>query len=325
MATINDIAEACGVSAMTVSRALNNPNLVAETTRNLIIETSNRMGYIPHFGARSLSSKKTNMIGLVVPDIDHYYADIIKRITQYLESHGYGVLLCNYNQNPKNEIEYLHFLLQGRVDGIILFAFLPEKQDYDTIIHKIPIVFAYKIANGMDVSFVGTDNYKGSMKMMEHIITKGYKRIGAIYSDLRHRSMMERFQGYKDALAKHGLAFDPALVQETKLTYQSGYDCAEQLIEQGADSIFAFNDVCAVGVLRCCQSKGIDVPGKLGVAGFDNLKQLRTFGYNLTTIDYHGPLVGEQAADVLLAEITDTDTPKKHIVLEPQLVLGETL
>ena len=325
MITMREIADACDVSIMTVSRSLNNSRLVSKNTKKKVLEACKTLGYIPNSVAKTLVTRKTNMIGLVVPDIDYFYADIIKSITLALENRNYGVLLCDYNHDKKKEIEYLYYLLQGRVDGIILFPINPTKQDYEGFIDRLPIVFANKFATGLNVSFVGSDNYSGTVQLIEYMIAKEYKRIGVIYSDLSHKSFNDRMRGYKNTLNKHGIAFDDKIICESRLLFKEGYHFSEQLIAKGVDSIFAFNDVCAMGIVRYCSDNGIKVPGDIGVAGYDNITYLELFNHKLTTVDFKGVMLGSKLADLILNEISNPQLLKRTIILSPELVFGETV
>ena len=325
MITMRDIADKLGVSTMTVSRVLNGSDLVSEATKVAVLEACDRLGYIPNYAAKALVTKETNMIGLVVPDVNYYYANIIKSITLSLDSCGYGLLLCPYDHKKEKEIEYLHYLLQGRVDGIIIFPMSPNKLDYVNVINKTAMVFANRMAEGLNASFVGSDNYSGSVKMVEYMLHKGYRRIGIIHSDLNYDSFGDRMRGYKDVLAKNGISYNASLAYDSRLLFKEGYQYAKQLIAKGVDSIFAFNDVCALGVLRYCSDNNISVPGDIGVAGFDNIQYLELFDHKLTTIDYNGLLLGEKVSAVVLDEIRNPKCPKSTTILNPNLIIGETL
>jgi DNA-binding LacI/PurR family transcriptional regulator len=313
---------------MTVSRAINNPSLVAEPTRRMILNACKEMEYIPNSAARALVKKETNMIGLLVPDIDYYYADIIKRITLFLESRNYSLLLCNYDEKRDSEIKYLEYLLQERVDGIIVFPFKMQIEDYIRYLNKIPMIFVNKpsdLIGNYNVSYVGTDNYQGSKILIEYILKKGYRRIGAVHSDLIHNTISDRMRGYKEALSEHGIAYDASIARQTNLLFADGYNCAAELINEGVDAIFAFNDVCALGVIKKCMEMGLAIPGDIGIAGYDNINYLDIFGHKLTTVDYNGPIAGEQAATVLLEEIENPELPKRTTILNPRLIIGETV
>lgn len=325
MITMQDIANHCGVSLMTVSRVLNGSGKISSTTTKRVLDTCEKLGYIPNSAAKTLVTKKTRMIGLVVPDVNYYYANIIQSIITYLDSRGYGLLLCSYDRNKEKETEYLHYLLQGRVDGIILFPIHAKKEDYENVVDKTTLVIANRPTPGLNACFVSSDNYSGSMKIIEHMISKGYKRIGVIHSDLSVESFSQRMRGYKDILAKYGISYDENIVCESRLLFDEGYASAEYLLSNNVDSIFAFNDVCALGAMKYCSDNNIKVPGDIGVAGFDNIHYLELFNHKLTTVDYNGILLGEQAAMMILDEIHDPQPAKRSIILDPTLILGETV
>jgi len=325
MITMKDIADRCGVSVMTVSRVINGSGLVSGETRKLIMDTCKELGYIPNSAAKALVTKETNMIGLVVPDVNYYYANIIKSISAYSDACGYGLLLCSYDHKKEKELEYLYYLLQGRVDGIILFPIYPREDDYINIINKLPVVIANRTVSNLNTSYVGSDNYAGSVKIMEYLIEKGYKRIGAIHSDLSIESFGGRMRGYKDILAKYGISYDDSIVFDSRLLFNEGYDYAKHMISANVDAVFAFNDVCALGVMKYCADNDISVPGDIGVAGFDNIQYLELFDHKLTTVDYNGILLGEQAAVVVIDEIRNPHLPKRSIILDPKLISGKTV
>jgi len=325
LVTIKDIANDCGVSSMTVSRVLNGSHLVAEDTKKMVLEACENLGYIPNSAAKALITKETKIIGLIIPAIDHYYTDVIKAITLCLDERDYGLLLCNYDRKREKEKDYMNYLLQGRVDGIILFPSSRSKLNYIKIVDKIPVIFANRRFLGLNASFVGIDNYAGSVKMVDYMIDQGYKRIGVIHPSLNHKSFKDRLQGYKDVLEQNGIAYDESIVCEAELFFDNGYKCAEELVAKGVDSIFAFNDVCAMGVIRYCSDNELSVPGDIGVAGFDNIRYLEMFNHRLTTIDQNVTMIGENLASIILDEINNPSLSKRSLILSPTLVAGRTI
>ncbi|SKA73755.1 transcriptional regulator, LacI family [Clostridium sp. USBA 49] len=209
MVNIKDIAKYCGVSAMTVSRALNNSTEISKSTKEKILKACEELGYKPNWAAKSLITKKTNMIGLIIPDVtNQYYANVSKGVSSYLECEDCGLILCNSDRKKSNEKRYLNFLSEGRVDGIIILPVEPCKEDYIDIVSEIPVVMADNIAKGLKVSFVGNDNYYGGTKIIEHMVNQGYRRIGAILGDKKSTASNERFRAYKDVLKKYNIEFD---------------------------------------------------------------------------------------------------------------------
>lgn len=325
MANIKDIAKHCGVSAMTVSRALNNSSEISEATKEKILKACQELGYKPNSAAKSLISKKTNMIGLVVPDItNQYYANISKGVSSYLETHGYGLILSNSDRKKSNETRYLNFLMEGRVDGIIILPVKPLKKDYEDIVKELPVVMADNYAVGLEVSFVGSDNYYGGTKVIEHMIKQGYKRIGVILGDKKSSASNERFRAYKDVLKAYDIELDENIVLNSNPTFEEGFRLAGQLIDKGADSIFAINDTIAMGVFKYCYVNNIKIPEQLGVAGYDNIEQSAMMSVPLTTVDQNASLIGKLAAETLMEQIHDNIKACKEVILKPKLVIRKS-
>jgi DNA-binding LacI/PurR family transcriptional regulator len=325
MVNIKDIAKYCGVSAMTVSRALNNSSEISESTKEKVLKACQELGYKPNSAAKSLITKKTNMIGLIIPDItNQYYSHISKGVGSYLEEQGYGLILCNSDRKKENENRYLSFLTEGRVDGIIILPVKPHKEDYEAIAKELPMVMVDNIAKDLEVSFIGNNNYDGGTKIISHMVKQGYKKIGVILGDKRSTASNERFAAYKDVLASSGIKIDESIIHHSNSTFEDGFKLAELLIDNGVDSIFAINDTVAMGVLKYCYKNNISVPEKLGVAGYDNIEQSAMMPVPLTTVEQNKDILGKIAAEVLMEHVKDNSAKAKDIILEPKLVIRKS-
>ncbi|MDT8717546.1 LacI family DNA-binding transcriptional regulator [Clostridium sp. 19966] len=325
MANIKDVAKYCGVSAMTVSRALNNSNEISFETKKRILKACEELGYKPNSAAKSLITKKTKMIGLVIPDItNQYYANVSKGVSSFIEGYGYGLVLCNSDRKKSNEKGYLEFLTEGRVDGIIVLPVNPKKEDYEDIAKQIPLVMADNYAEGLEVSVVTTDNYLGGTKIIEHLIKQGYKRIGIILGGEGSTASNERFRAYKDELIKNNIQFDKDIVMHSNATFDEGYSLGEKLIKKGVDCIFAINDTVAMGIIKYCYLNSISIPKDLGIAGYDNIEQASMLPIPLTTVDQNDRLLGKTAAQLLLDKLTGNARENQKITLKPKLIIRKT-
>lgn len=325
MVSIKDVAKYCGVSAMTVSRALNNSSEISQATRERILKACEELDYRPNSAAKSLITRKTNMIGLVIPDItNQYYSHVSKGVSSYFEERGYGLILCNSDRKKANETRYLNFLAEGRVDGIIILPVQPRKEDYDKIVKKIPAVMADNFAEGLEVSFVGNDNYYGATKIIEHMINQGYRKIGAIFGDKSSTASNERFKAYKDVLEKNNIEFDEKIIVSSHSTFEEGFRLAQELIDKGVDSIFAINDTVAMGVIKYCYLNNINLPKDLGVAGYDNIEQAAMLPIALTTVDQNDSLLGKVSAEILMGQINGSSIETKRIILSPKLIIRKS-
>ncbi|MDE4542692.1 LacI family DNA-binding transcriptional regulator [Thermoanaerobacterium sp. R66] len=326
MVNIRDVAKYCGVSAMTVSRALNNSGQISKETKERILKACEELGYRPNFAARSLVTKKTNMIGLIIPDItNQYYSQVSKGVSSYLSLHGYGLLLCNSDRKKEEEKRYLDFLAGGRVDGIIIFPVKPKKEDYEKILKEVPLVMADNYVDGLNANFVGNDNYHGASEIIRHMVKQGFKKIGVILGPTSSSASNERLRAYKDVLAENNMEYQSDIILESDATFDDGFNLAKVLIEKGVDSIFAINDTVALGVIKYCYLNNIKIPDDIGIAGYDNIQQSSMLPVPLTTVDQNGSRMGKVVAETMLNLLTGGATISKKIILKPQLVVRKSL
>lgn len=325
MVSIKDIARECKVSTTTVSRALNSSDEISEETKEKILKTCEVMGYIPNSSARSLILNKTNMIGLLIPDItNQYYAYVSKGVSSYLEKLGYGVVLCNSDRNKENEAKYMNFLSQKRVDGIILIPQYQKAEDYEKFVAGIPIVMADNYVNDLEVTYVGNDNYAGARKIIAHMIKQGYKKIGVISGNEKSSASNERLKGYLDILEENNIKISQDIIVRSNAGFEDGYHLAEILINKGVDSIFTINDTVAIGVMKYCHQKGIRIPEDLGIAGYDDIEQAAMLPVPLTTIHQRKFKLGETAAKLLIEEINNRKASKQKVILQPELIIRKS-
>ena len=325
MVGIKDIAKECNVSATTVSRALNNSKEISKKTRELILKTCAQRGYIPNSSARSLILNKTNMIGLLIPDItNQYYAYVSKGVSSYLEKIGYGLVLCNSDRNKENENRYIDFLSQRRVDGIILIPVKPKVSDYKKIIENVPLVMVDNYVNDLDISYVGNDNYAGARKIVSHMLRQGYRKIGVILGDESSSASNERLKAYKDILLENNIEINEEIIQNSSATFEDGFNLAKVLIDQRVEAIFTINDTVAMGVMKYCHMNNIQIPKDIGIAGYDDIEQAAMLPIPLTTIHQRKYELGRIAAKILIDEIKDNKSAKQKIILQPELIIRKS-
>lgn len=325
MIGIKDVAKACKVSTTTVSRALNNSSEISRSTKEFILKTCEELGYVPNSSARNLILNKTNMIGLIIPDIaNQYYAYVSKGVSCFLEKAGYGLVLCNSNRNKENETRYIQFLSQKRVDGIILIPQFLKAEDYKRVAAIMPLVLADNYVNDLEVSYVGNDNYVGARKIVSHMLKQGYRKIGVILGNRNSSASNERLKGYIDVLTESNLEIQQELIINSNATFEDGYNLAEALISKGVDSIFAINDTVAIGIMKYCHYRNIKIPKDLGIAGYDDIEQAAMLPIPLTTIHQRKFKLGETVAKVLLDEIMNGKSPKQKLILQPELVIRKS-
>lgn len=325
MVGIKDIARECKVSATTVSRALNNSKEISKKTKELILKTCAERGYIPNSSARSLILNKTNMIGLLIPDItNQYYAYVSKGVSSYLEKLGYGLVLCNSDRNKENENKYIDFLAQKRVDGIILIPVKPKAEDYKKIIKNVPLVMVDNYINDLEISYVGNDNYAGARKIVSHMIKQGYRKIGVILGDESSSASNERLRAYKDILLENNIEINEEIIQNSSARFEDGFKLAKSLIDQKVEGIFTINDTVAMGVMKYCHMNSIQIPRDIGICGYDDIEQAAMLPVPLTTIHQRKFELGRVAAKILIDEINNDKSAKQKIILQPELIIRKS-
>lgn len=325
MVSIKDIAVVCKVSPMTVSRALNNSAEIAKSTRDRILKTCEEMGYRASAAARNLVLNKTDMIGLIIPDIvNPYYACVSKGVSSYLEKRGYGLVLCSSDRNARNEERYIEFLTQRRVDGIILIPIRDKVDDYRNLVNILPFVQVDNYVKNLNASFIGNDNYAGGRKIISHMIKQGYKKIGVILSQKNSTASNERLKGYVDVHIENDVVVNKEFLIYSEATFDDGYNIAEVLINKKVDSIFAINDTVASGVIKYCYDHGIRIPQDIGVAGYDDIGQAAMLLIPLTTVHQAKTALGEIAAAILIDEINNNCHEKQKKILQPELIVRKS-
>ena len=325
---IKEIARRSGYSTATVSRVLNNKGPVKEETKRRILQIAQEHDYIPNPIARSLSRKKTDTIGVILPElIDEFFMDILRGIDEEAYNAGKYIMVSS-SHSQRNIIETLfEFMASGRVDGVILMA--PKmREEVSAIIRKSkrPVV----VLNGhreMDniVSF-NIDNYHGAYSVIEHLIGHGYKNIGMIQGPKGNCDAEERFRGFKGALKKNNLPLHDSSIVAGDFTARSGYYGFTRLMSQSQkpEAIFAANDMMATGAYEAARNSHIKIPQDVAIVGFDDVYLSQLLVPRLTTV--HVPIIelGQKAIRYLIKMINgevDAKSPYREEV-STGLVIG---
>ena len=304
---IIEIARRAGVSTATVSRALNNNGPVREEIRQKILQIARELNYKPNPIARSLSRKKTDTIGVILPElVDEFFMEIIRGIDETAYRANRYVMLSSFH-SQRNIVEtLLEFMGSGRVDGVILMA--PEMQSELSsllIKSKKPVVLLNVSKTIEDSVCFNIDNYQGAFSITKHLIDHGYQRIGMILGPEGNCDAEERFRGFSDALTKHNLPVENSLIVQGDFAAKSGYYGFGRLMnqDQKPDAIFAANDMMAVGCFEAAKSSNIKIPEDVAIVGFDDIYLGRLLSPRLTTV--HVPIseLGSKAIRYLLRMI----------------------
>jgi len=313
--TLKNIASQLGLSYTTVSRALNNHKEIKPSTRKLVKETADSMGYVPNSIAQGLVMKKTKTLGLILPDItDGFMAELAKEIEIVSSRAGYTIFLCNTNWSKERTRDYVKKLIERRVDGIIMIptsndiSFLEAALKYDT-----RIIFIGSNLKTINVTSIQVDNYKAIKIAIFHLLAKNKKNIAYLGGGKELFANEERFSAFKNILQNNDL-FNPKLVENSHEIRKDGYLLVEELLKKQIkfDSIIAFNDIIAMGAIKRLKELNIRVPEDVAVIGFDDSPISRILGVELSTIKQ--PI--EEMAKLAFDEVIK-NKDNKNILLDP--------
>lgn len=321
--TIKDIATKLSISVSTVSRALKNNPEISLQTRETVQKLAKEMNYFPNPLAVALKTKKSNTIGVVVPQIvSSFYATVVKGIEKVADERGYQVFVSSSNERLEKEIKNVNSFINHRMDGIILSlskatnTFEHIKQITDM---EIPMVLFDRTSKELNVSKVVADDSEAAYKAVTHLIEGGAKRIALITGPEYMLTGRNRMRGYKKALQDNNIKVDETLICRCEFNVESAREASLKLLERinKADAIFGINDDMAIGAIRAAQELNISVPEELTIVGFSNSRRSRYMNPQLSTIDQNPREIGRIAAELLFNQINnaiDAKEPKELIV-----------
>lgn len=316
--TITDVAKAAGVSISTVSRVLNDKDDVAPETHERVQGVIREMGYTANLAAKSMRSRRTNVIGLIMPDVEGPFSvEVMKGVNHAVAESDWDLVIYTSGSHKKSsmverERHYVAILNNSITDGVIVVA--PTAVDFPT--HEPVVAVDFNHDNPTYPGVIST-NRQGALAATQHLIELGHRRIGFIGGRPELWSSMRRLQGYEDAHKMAGLEVQPELVVEGDYSLELGYACAKRLLElpEPPTAIFATNDQSAFGVLQAASENGVRVPEDLSVVGFDNIRESAITTPPLTTVDQSLLQMGYLAATMLfdLVQGNPLDAPIQKV------------
>jgi|YelNatPaOPRAMG01_1025707.scaffolds.fasta_scaffold07711_9 DNA-binding LacI/PurR family transcriptional regulator len=326
---LRDIAEKAGVSIATASRVINGAGNVSEEIKKRVLKVTEELGYRPNAIARSLATRKTGNIGVLISKVinplplDPFYSVIFQSIENTLKEEGYNVVFSAVS----NDNDRYRILSENKVDGFILLGCEIEKELIISLKKEnFPIVLVDNHIDEIKVDSVVIDNEDGAKELVEHLITLGHTKIGYICETLNNLSFYERFLGYRKALEKYNIEYSPKFIQEGGRGAQGGYMGMLKLLE-GSElptAIFAGNDTTAIGVMKAAIEKGLKVPENIAIAGFDGLEIYSHIHPSLTTMRVYKRGMGKIAARLLIETIKEPLRPTLRCVVSTSLIRGES-
>ncbi len=327
--SIKDIAKAAGVSHSTVSRALSDSPLVKAETKARIQRLAQEMGYTPDAIARSLVTRHTRTVGIVVTTItDPFVAEVVQGIEDTAQQNDYSVILASSASEPERELAAVEMLRAKRVDSVIVTSsrvgalYLEHLERFG-----VPVVLVnnHNRQSGRYTFSVSVDNQHGGHLATTHLIQRGHRRIGYVSGPADHSDDAERLAGYRQALDESSITFDPALVVHGNGRLDGGERALRTLarLAEPPTAVFCYNDMTAIGLISAARQTGLSVPEDLAVVGFDDIPLAAHVYPSLTTVAQPQRDMGRQAMNMALALMTadDSTTPFSDIVVKGKLIV----
>lgn len=331
MPTIKDIAKMAQVSTATVSRYLNNPLLVSESTRARILETIEKSGYLPNELARGLSKNSSRIIGVVMPDINNiFFPAVLLGVESELERNGYCTFICNTHNDIKKEKDYIRMMSSLRIAGVIFIGTRPIKKEENTQIFDLaettPVLIINDFFKGHDISFVMTDETKGMSEVVRYLGELGHKRIALINGAPEHTTYMYKKKGFLEGCQQLGINNERYIINAQP--YESGgYEAMSQLLRidvgERPTAIVGANDQLAIGTMRAVFENGYTVPEDFSVVGFSNAPISGEIYPKLTTVDQFPYETGKLAASMMVSQI-HSGNAKRNCMMDTKLVIRDS-
>lgn len=308
--TIYDIARKLNISIATVSRALKDDPVVSKKTKKKIADLAEEMGYQSNNFARSLRTKRTNTIGIIVHTLNSFFtATVIAGMESVASTEGYSLIISQSSESAEKEISSAKTMFNSRVDGVLVsLAFHTDSiAHFEAFAKKnVPLIFFDRVDDHNIYTSVLINNRKAAYEATAHLIGLGRKRIVHITATQKRNVYVDRLQGYKDALRDHNIPFRQDYIQITNLSQEAGVEAAGRILKMKPlpDAVFVANDNCAVWCMVALKKAGIRIPEGIAFVGFNNDPVSSVVEPNLTTINYPGYEMGQVAVRNLINHLS---------------------
>ncbi|MEM5567067.1 LacI family DNA-binding transcriptional regulator [Psychroserpens sp. AS72] len=307
--TIKDIANVLDISPAAVSKAMHDDSRISAKTKKAVKRVAKELNYQPNHLASALRSGKSHLVGVIVPRTNsNFFSSVIENMEGVLNKAGYNIIITQSNESFEKECKNIDTLLFTQVDGIIA-SMANETVDlshYEKIKSKgIPLILFDRGENDLNVDYIGIDDYDSSHMIIEHLISKGCKRIAHIGGFRRTRIFNNRIRGFIDAIHKHNLPHDDDLIVESSLTLEDGRIKMQELLalDNPPDAVYVASDYAALGALQVLNEHHIKVPQEICLVGFGNEPFTSLVSPTITTVKQHSKQIGKIAAETFIKRI----------------------
>jgi len=331
MPTMHEVAKQAGVSLGTVSNVLNHPELVADETRDRVLQAITTLGFVRNGSARQLRVGSTQSIGLVVLDVSNpFFTEVARGAEAAAWERGYSVILCNSDNSSHKEANYLQVLEEQRVAGVLIVPVEDPILSTEALRRRgTAVVLLDRLSQDKDICSVSVDDVYGGHLAGSHLLARGHQRIAYIHGPLTTRQYADRLTGLRQAVSESGLDPDVVIVSLPADTdnAQAGETCIEPFLHlrDRPTAIFCGNDYLALGVMHALTRKQVQVPRDVALIGYDDIDLAPMFPPPLTTIRQPKYDLGYTAAKLLMNEITSNGSHKhQQVMFRPELVCRES-
>lgn len=331
--TIADIARELNITPATVSRALNDHPAIKDTTKQAVRDVARKLNYQPNKIASSLRLGKSNIIGVIIPSAEiNFFGSVVHGIERIANENNYNVLIYQTNELYEFEKKGVQTFLRSQVDGV-LASISKETINLDHFREiknrGVPLILFDRVNDGLDVSSVVVNDYKGAFAATKHLISQGCRRIAHIGGQQHVNIFNQRLKGYIDALNVHSIPVNEDFIIHGKVSIESGRDCMKKLLEMNPmpDAVFAVEDFTALGAIQAIKAAGKRIPDEIAVIGFANESFGEYLTPSLSTVNQQTVYMGEEAAKLFFESYGKADlyqTKPKQLVLEPVLICRES-
>lgn len=330
--TLRDVSDACGVSEMTVSRVLRNRGDVSQATRDRVLAAAKELGYVPNQIAGSLASQRVNLVAVIIPSLSNMvFPEVLTGINQILEDTPLQPVVGVTDYQPEKEEKVLYEMLSWRPSGVIIAGL--EHSDASRVMLQnagIPVVEIMDTDGNPVDAMAGISHRRAGREMAAAILKEGYEHIGFMGTKmpLDHRAR-KRFEGFTEGLAKAGIEIEERAFYSGGSALAKGREMTQDMLERAPELDFLYysNDMIGAGGLLYLIDQGVDIPGQIGLAGFNGVELLQGLPRQLATMDACRIEIGEAAARIILNQTMDEPDPlvETQITLTPKLSFGDTL
>lgn len=323
IATIRDVSKLAGVSVATVSRVINKKGYVSKETEENIINAMKMLNYTPNDVARRLAGKKSNTIGLIIPDIlNPFFPEVARAAEDAANKLGFNLILCNAENNREKERQYYEMLINKQVDGIIIASYTATPSDLIALMERgMPVVAIDREYTGYGIPSIKSDDREGGRLAARHLIECECKSIAHVTGPIYIESLNERFIGFEEELKANNL-YKPELVRIDEFSLKGGYNATKKLLEEGRniDGIFAGNDILAIGCYKALNNLGYKLYDDIKLIGYDGLESNIDY-LDISSVAQPMYKFGELAVELLVQKIVnEVDITTEKIKLDLKVI-----